>query len=193
MRKSVLGIILACVLCALPAFSQDILGDRSSIPQGTVSILDNFEKGNYWIWAAFDWEFWGPPKLSTSARLSSHWASEGRQSLECKVAKSTPDSDLSGMFYMDFQWNFSGTKYVVLDIYNPENTSFEFSMAFQTSEAWKWNETRTVLVEPGAHTVVLSVQDFMSELSLVYRVNLCYKETTPMNGRFFVDNIRFIK
>lgn len=65
------------VLCAwllfvsASAFSLDVIGDRDTIPTGSVTLLDDYEKGNYWIWAAFDFEMWGPSKLSTSARVTS--------------------------------------------------------------------------------------------------------------------------
>ncbi len=181
------------VLTIRPAHGQDIIGDVSSLPQGTSITVDDFEKGNYWIWAAFDWEVYGPSKLSTSARLSNQWSSQGRQSLECKMIESTPDSSTDGMYYMDYKWDFSGARYVVLDIYNPENKSFDLGIAMQMTKDWHWNETSNISVRPGVHTVVLDLSEYQDELNLVLRINVCYRETTPINGHFFIDNLRIIK
>lgn len=183
----------ACVLSGRTAFCQNIIGDRSSIPQGNVITVDDFEKGNYWIWAGFDWEQWGPSKLSTSARISNQWASQGKQSLECKFIASTPDSAEDGMYFMDYRWDFSEAKYVVIDIYNPESRAFELGIAFQTTDNWRWRETSNVVIRPGRHTVVLSLDEFQDELYLVRRINICYRETERMSGRFYVDNFRLVK
>lgn len=179
--------------CVQNVHSQNIIGDRTSIPQGNVITIDDFEKGNYWIWAGFDWEQWGPSKLSTSARISNQWASQGRQSLECKVIASTQNSDTDGMFFMDYNWDFSGAKYVIVDIYNPENKSFELGIAFQATENWNWKETSNVVIKPGKHTVVLSLEEFQDVLYLVKRINICYREKDRINGRFYIDNMRLVK
>lgn len=176
-----------------PAVSQNIIGDRNSVPSGTVTVIDNFEKGNYWIWAAFDWEQYGPSKLSTSARVSNRWASEGHQSLECKMIKSTPDSGTDGMYYMDHRWDFSGARYIVLDVHNPENSTFTLGIALQVTDNWRWKELTNVSVRPGTHTVVLDLSEYAEELYQVMRINICYREDVPMNGRFYVDNLRIIK
>ena len=185
--------MIATSVSVRKAYSQSIIGDMNSIPQGAAIMVDDFEKGNYWIWAAFDWEQWGPSKLSTSARLSNRWASQGKQSLECKMIESTADSDKDGMYYMDYKWNFTGAKYIVLDIYNPEKKSFDLGMAFQTTDNWNWRETGNITVTPGKHTIVLSLADFQDELYLVRRINICYRERTPIKGHFYIDNIRLIK
>lgn len=184
---------LAICLAALPAAAQDVVGDESEIPRGTTEVLDNFEKGNYWIWAAFDWEQWGPAKLSTSARLSKQWSSEGKTSLECRFSESTPESAKDGTYFMDHAWNFNGSNYVVLDVYNPEDKPFDLCVVFQATDSWNWHETAAVTVQPGLHTVVLSLAEFKSALNPVYRVNICYREKSPMNGHFFVDNIRLVR
>lgn len=193
MKGTILFAVFAFFLAALPAAAQDVIGDETEIPRGTAETLDNFEKGNYWIWAAFDWEQWGPEKLSTSARIANSWFSEGRHSLECRFKKSAPDSDHIGTYFMDYRWNFSGSKYVVLDVHNPEKDAFLLSIIFQTTDAWNWDETTTVEIAPGSHTLVFSLANFQKDLYLVNRVNICYHEKTPMNGRFYVDNIRLIK
>ncbi len=175
------------------AHCQNVLGDRTSVPQGTVITVDDFEKGNYWIWAGFDWEQWGPSKLSTSARISNQWASQGKHSLECKFIASTPESDKDGMYFMDYTWDYSGAKYLVVDIYNPENKSFEFGIAFQATENWKWCEGTNVIITPGKHTVVISLDEFKDVLNVVKRINICYREKNRMKGRFYIDNLRLIK
>lgn len=173
--------------------SQEILGDLKEVPQGQATLIDDFEKGNYWIWAAFDWEQWGPAKLSTSARVSKAWASQGKSSLECKMIASYPGSGGDATYYMDHHWDFSGSKYLVFDVYNPEKKPFSLAIIFQTTENWVWNEFTNVQVKPGKHTVVLSLESAAKNLSLVQRINISYREMYPMEGRFYIDNMRLIK
>ena len=175
------------------AFSLDVIGDRDTIPTGSVTLLDDYEKGNYWIWAAFDFEMWGPSKLSTSARVTSQWASQGKQSLECRFIESTATSANDGMYYMDYLWNFAGTKYLVVDVYNPNSKPFDFTVAFQVTDNWNWAQMHTVTVEPGEHTIVLDVTVLTNPIDVVRRINLCYIENARMNGHFYVDNLRLIK
>lgn len=176
-------------VCALPS----VLGDLQEVPEGQIVKVDDFEKGNYWIWAAFDWEQYGPAKISTAARVSSLWASQGKCSLECRFIPSYKDSDKDGTYYMDYRWNFSGGRYLVMDIFNPEKYSFDFAVVLQTTENWEWKELTIVRVEPGKHTVVLSLDKAGDTLSLVQRINVCYRELTPMEGKFYVDDIRIVK
>ncbi|HBG65574.1 MAG TPA: hypothetical protein DDW78_03800 [Treponema sp.] len=176
-----------------PAHGQDIIGDMASLPAGSTTVIDDFEKGNYWIWAAFDWELYGPSKLSTSARLSNRWASQGRQSLECRMIASTPGSATDGMYYMDYHWDFSGSRYIVLDVYNPEDEPFDFGIALQATDEWRWDELSSVRVNPGWHTVVLDLSKFADDLFLIRRINICYREISPMDGRFYIDNLRIVK
>ncbi|MBR6914467.1 MAG: hypothetical protein IKN34_11840, partial [Treponema sp.] len=81
----------------------------------------------------------------------------------------------------------------VMDIFNPEKYSFDFAVVLQTTENWEWKELTIVRVEPGKHTVVLSLDKAGDTLSLVQRINVCYRELTPMEGRFYVDDIRIVK
>lgn len=192
--KFVLLALFCAALCSKNVFAlPSVLGDLASVPDGNATVVDDFEKGNYWIWAAFDWEQYGPAKLSTAARVTSSWAAQGKCSLECRFIPSYKDSDKDGTYYMDYKWNFSGSRYLVLDIFNPEKYAFDFAVVFQTTENWEWKEFTTVRVEPGAHTIVLSLANAGDTLSLVQRVNVCYRELTPMEGRFYVDNIRLVK
>ena len=191
--KKIIGFIAGALIFAVPLFA-DVIGDKSSVPQGAVTVVDNFERGNYWIWAAFDWEFFGPAKLSTSARVTNQWASEGRNSLECGMTSATPDSDRDGMYYMDYHWDFSGAKYLVFDVQNPFSSTFYIYAALQTTDSWNWHATSEIAVAPGTHTVVLDITDAAAELFLVRRINLCYKEgENALKGYFFIDNLRIIK
>ena len=98
-----------------------------------------------------------------------------------------------GMYYMDHRWDFSGARYIVLDVHNPENSTFTLGIALQVTDNWRWKELTNVSVRPGTHTVVLDLSEYAEELYQVMRINICYREDVPMNGRFYVDNLRIIK
>ena len=188
--KITLGLLL---FMSLPAFAFDVIGDLDHIPTGSTTVIDDFEKGNYWIWAAFDFEEWGPSKLSTSARVTSQWASQGKQSLECRFIESSATSANDGMYFMDYLWNFASERYIVVDVYNPQDKPINFSVALQVTDNWNWGGLHTVVVEPGMHTVVLDLNVIKKPRDIVRRINLCYSENTKMNGHFFVDNLRLVK
>ena len=67
----------------------------TDLPKGQVSVFDGFENGNYWIWAGFDYDQYGPHKISNGANLSMDWASEGRHSLELTMEAMGPGSSKS--------------------------------------------------------------------------------------------------
>lgn len=69
------------------------------LPDGNVVLFDGFEKGNYWIWAGFDWDQYGSVKNSTGANISKDWASEGAHSLEMTMDVMDKDSTKSGIWF----------------------------------------------------------------------------------------------
>ena len=191
--------LLTALLCAAFVFADaasfDVIGTVSEVPSGTTIMIDDFENGNYWIWAAFDMDMYGPAKISTSSRVSKKWASQGKQSLECRMAQATPENSQSAMYYVDYHWNFSGGKYLVMDFYNPMDFAYNILCVFQCTDNWNWDQTNAYYVEPGKHTLVWDISQFPAEdLAKVYRITISHGwGLTSAPGTFYVDNFRVIK
>ena len=94
MKKIFLVLSILMISCAA-VFAQS----ETKIPDGASFLFDGFEKGNYWIWAGFDWDQYGSVKNSTGASISKDWASEGSHSLEMTMDVMDKDSTKSGIWF----------------------------------------------------------------------------------------------
>ena len=57
--------VITILFISIAAFAQE----DPRISEGASFIFDGFEKGNYWIWAGFDWDQYGTSKISISTIL----------------------------------------------------------------------------------------------------------------------------
>ncbi len=190
MKKFSLVLILT-LIAATGAFAQV----DAPIPEGKVQIIDNFENGNYWIWAGSDWDRWGGHKISWGADLHKAWVSEGKYSLELKL-EPVPAGGESGTWFYDGSQDLSGGKYVVIDFYNPSPIVHSVSFILQTGDAWNWNQTQSYYLPQGQHTIVFDIQSFEPErLAEVKRISISSWVGTQTNydTSIFIDNIRLIK
>lgn len=193
--KKITAVFAILVLICAASFSA-VLGASNTVPDGDViCVVDDFENGNYWIWAGFDWEQYGAPKLCTSCRLSKKWASQGKNSMECRVCEWKQGYDESAFYYTDYNWDFTGAHWLVMDIYNPESYEFQIGAVLQTTENWNWNQTAAVAVGHGHHTIVLDISNIDPErIKDVRRITIAHlRGKIPHDGRFYVDNIRVVK
>ena len=166
-----------------------------ALPKGTEILFDGFENGNYWIWAGFDWDQYGAHKISSGANISMDWSSQGRHSLELTMEAITADSSKSASWFYDGTNDLSGTRYLVVDFYNPENYTYNITAVFQATDSWKWCQGPTYSVAPGEHTVVFDMSAFMDYAHDVRRISLNMDnwEIYPKESHFYIDNIRIIK
>ncbi|MBB5225937.1 hypothetical protein DYE50_11290 [Treponema ruminis] len=191
MKKLFLGMTILA-LCAFSAFSQV----NVELPKGPVELFDGFEKGNYWIWAGFDYDQYGPHKISNGANLSMDWASEGRHSLELTMEAMGPGSSKSASWFYDGTNDLSGTKYLAVDIYNPEDYTYNIYAVLQATNEWKWCQPpQSYQLGKGVHTVVYDFREFTSFLSDVRRISINCDNWMEYNkeSHIYIDNIRLIK
>lgn len=165
------------------------------LPKGTVEVFDGFEKGNYWIWAGFDWDQYGTVKISTGANISKDWASEGSHSLEMTMDVMDASSTKSAIWFYDGTNDLSGARYLAMDFYNPENYTYKIAVVIQATDSWKWCSLGSDSLPPGVHTMVFDLSEYAEMLGDVRRISV-----TSDNGQilmkeshFYVDNIRLIK
>ena len=191
MKKLFFGMIILAI-SAFSAFSQVDEG----LPKGSVEVFDGFEKGNYWIWAGFDYDQFGTHKISNGANLSMEWSSEGRHSLELTMEAMDKDSSKSASWFYDGTNDLSGTKYLAVDIYNPEDYTYNLYAVLQATNEWKWCQAaQSYQIGKGVHTVVYDFREFTSFLSDVRRISINCDNWMEYNkeSHIYIDNIRLIK
>lgn len=189
--KKILAILSIFMIWSAAMFAQVDEG----LPRGTVSLFDGFENGNFWIWAGFDWDQYGDIKLSSGANISRDWASEGKHSLELTMDPLTENSGKSGVWFYDGTNDLTGTKYVAIDIYNPEEYYYNIQVVLQATNNWKWCSTPSYTVGPGVHTIVYNVTQYTEFLNDVKRISVYSSgwEVLDKDSHIYVDNIRLIK
>ncbi len=189
--KKILTFFAILMVTALTAFAQ-VDGE---IPSGASFIFDGFENGNYWIWAGFDWDQYGSVKNSTGANISKEWASEGSHSLEMTMDVMDKNSTKSGVWFYDGTNDLSGSKYLVLDFYNPENYTYNITLVIQATDSWNWCSLGAYDLKPGEHTMVFDLSAYYDKLNDVRRISV-YNNSEKIlmkESHFYVDNIRLIK
>ena len=165
------------------------------LPDGNVVLFDGFEKGNYWIWAGFDWDQYGSVKNSTGANISKDWASEGTHSLEMTMDVMDRDSTKSGIWFYDGTNDLSGAKYIVMDFYNPENYVYNINVVIQATDSWNWWSLEHYDLPKGIHTMVFDLSKYPERLHDVRRISIYNNSGAILmkESHIYVDNIRLIK
>lgn len=189
MKKGFFALIVINLFLTAAVYAQvDI-----EIPKGTVSVIDDFENGNYWIWAGSDWDKYGGHKSSDGCGLSKKGITEGKYAMELISEPVTPGCG-STWFY-DGGVDMTGAKYVVADFYNPNDITFVTCFVMQTTDNWEWKQTEMFNIGPGKHTVVYPVEHLNEHFNEVKRINICsyFYQTSDKQTSLYVDNIRMIK
>jgi len=191
MKKIILIALL--IISAIPVFSQN----STELPAGKVEIFDSFEHGNYWIWAGTDYDQYGYHKYSMGADITKDWATEGKHCLALRWEAVPKDTEwFDGIFFYDGNQDFTGTKYIVIDVYNPTPSTFYFCLVLQTTDSWKWNDCGGYTLTPGKQTLIFDVTGLAPEnLQDVRRINIQMMSENPLKvqSSVYIDNIRIIK
>jgi len=191
-RFNIKKLFVFFVLSFIVSFSISAQVD-AEVPKGQVQIIDNFENGNFWIWASFDWVKYNGIKHSDGADLSQKWVSEGNYSMELLVAANSGKANC--VWFYDGSQDLSGGKYIVADFYNPYPVTHQICFVIQTTKDWKWIQTEIYNIPQGKHTVVFYVGNMNETFNEINRINIFDNtiEGYPKDFSLFVDNIRLIK
>jgi len=190
MKKSLFCIIAVNILMMFSVYAQV----NAPIPEGEIQVIDDFEHGNYWIWAGSDWDRYGEHKVSWGCNLSKEHVTEGKYSMELLNEPTRPGS--AATFFYDGSQDLSGGRFVAVDVYNPTAYGVSVNIVFQATDNWDWCDTQYYWIAPGQKaTVVFNVERHTSKLNDVRRVNfnIYFNETCKYDTSFFIDNIRLIK
>lgn len=190
MKKIILVLSILMISC-VAVFAQS----ETKVPDGPSFLFDGFEKGNYWIWAGFDWDQYGSVKNSTGANISKDWASEGSHSLEMTMDVMDKDSTKSGIWFYDGTNDLSGAKYLTMDFYNPEDYTYNINVVIQATDSWNWWSLDHYDLPKGEHTFVFDLSAHPERLNDVRRISIYNNSGAILmkESHIYVDNIRLIK
>jgi hypothetical protein len=178
-----------------------------SVPSGEVTLIDNFEDGNYWAAVGDSWDKWGSHNLSLEAELYDQWGSDGPTSGDWLFDK-IPAKGGQATFFSDqlILTDWTGMKYIAIDVNNPQNTSFTMCFSCQTTDGWQWTQTKPAEVAPGVSTIIFDLtKDILDGANVPVKAipgqdqvkramfNVVTFGKDGGAGRFYADNIRVIK
>ncbi len=176
----------AAVEEAVPAYVE------MELPAGEVVVMDNFEEGNFWYAVADSWDQWGSHNLSLTSELSSSWGTDGGTSLECVYDIAGADSSKQASFCCDqpLETDWTGAKYVAMDINNLEKFDVQLNVAVQATDGWTWTQSADLLFPPGEHLAVFAIDSFAG-LEAVKRMIINVTGENP-GGTVLIDNYRVL-
>jgi hypothetical protein len=197
-------------LASVCAFAQ------AALPDGQATLLDGFEDGNYWQAVGDTWDKWGQHNLSLEANTYDQWATEGttsgewvfdkiplKGSPEWKAAKIADTGTPQATFFCDNLAikDWTGVKYIVLDINNPNKDVIRLEFCSQTTDNWNWTQTKPKDVQPGVSTVVFDLSKDLDGVAAIPGMDQMKRAMFTVvgigedgiDGKFYVDNIRIIQ
>ena len=162
------------------------------MPAGEAVLMDNFEEGNFWYAVADSWDQWGSHNLSLTAELSSSWGTDGGTSLECVYDIAGPATSMQASFCCDqpLETDWTGAKFVVMDINNVEKHDVQLNVAVQATDGWTWTQSADLVFPPGEHLGVFAIDSFAG-LEAVKRMIINVTGENP-GGTVLIDNYRVI-
>lgn len=196
MSIALLSSIMLSALIAKPKLPKAFKGIKvpadyveMEIPEGEEIVMDDFEDGLYW-----DKTGW-PSDFVSGVSLSTDWGSNGKTSLKVTYAEQPGGDKGTVTCTSPLETDWSGAKYVVLDVGNKSNAPIDLVLVLQTGENWTWTQTDPVRCGPGIHSIVFDISSFPS-LEIIDQMFVCivnWNEDTSPSGEFYLDNYRVIK
>lgn len=160
-----------------------------TIPEGEVIVMDDFEDGLYW-----DKTGW-PNDFVAGVTLSSDWGSNGPNSLKVTYSEQPGGDKGTITCTSPLETDWTGAKYVVLDIGNASNAPVDLVVVLQTGETWTWTQTDPIRCPAGIHSLVFDISNFPN-LEIIDQMFICcvnWEGDTSPSGSFYLDNYRIIK
>lgn len=196
MSIALLSSIMLSALIAKPKLPKAFKGIKvpadyveMEIPEGEEIVMDDFEDGLYW-----DKTGW-PADFVSGVSLSTDWGSNGKTSLKVTYAEQPGGDKGTVTCTSPLETDWSGAKYVVLDVGNKSNDPIDLVLVLQTGETWIWTQTDPVRCGPGIHSLVFDISSFPNleiiDQMFVFIVN--WNNDTSPSGEFYLDNYRVIK
>lgn len=209
MKKSLLVFTALCtsfLLLGTSAFAAKKSKKKSKIkaqvvtnelPSGDVVLLDGFEEGNFWLSVGDAWDQWGSHNLSLDAETTEDWATEGTTSAKWTFDIATAETSKQASFYTNslIETDWTEVKYLVIDVYNPNDFTMYLKGNVQDGIAWAWSSTDVVEIPAGSIVHNVAFDFTKNGISDAEQIACCIIDVCDENpgGSFYVDNIRIIR
>ena len=163
--------------------------DENGMPIGNYVCMEDFEDGNYWMPVG---NSWNDGDTSIDDETIQEWGTSGPTSLKCIYTTNHAEFEKAG-FYCDapLESDWTGAKYVVLDVNNPNEYDITIDIVLQTGDDWTWNQAEAQVCPPGIHTLVFDISN-AKDLNAIARMIVYLFGTPEDSGFFYFDNYRVV-
>lgn len=169
---------------------------ENAMPEGEVTLLDGFEEGNFWLAVGDSWDQWGSHNLSLEAEDTTEWFSEGTTGAIWTYDIATENTSCQASFYTNslIETDWTGVKYLVLDVYNPNPETIGMKASTQNGVDWVWSSTDDVEI-PSGITKNVCFDFTVHGIGEAQQIACCIIDVTGENkgGFIYVDNIRIVR
>lgn len=163
--------------------------DENGLPIGEYVCMEDFEDGNYWMPVGSSWN---DGDTSIDDETTEEWGTAGPTSLKCLYTTNHAEFEKAG-FYCDapLESDWTGAKYVVVDVNNPNDYDITIDIVLQTGDNWGWNQAEAQVCPPGVHTLVFDISK-ASDTDQIIRMIVYLFGTPEDSGYFYFDNYRVV-
>ena len=163
--------------------------DENGLPIGTYVTMEDFEDGNYWMAVG---KSWNDGDTSIDDETTEEWGTSGPTSLKCVYTTKHAEFEKAG-FYCEapLETDWTDAKFVVLDVYNPNDYEITIDIVLQTGDNWAWNQAEAQTCPPGIHTLIFDISK-MSDTNYIARMIVYLFGTPEDEGFFYFDNYRVV-
>lgn len=163
--------------------------DENGLPIGEYILMEDFEDGNYWMPVGTSWN---DGDTSIDDETTEEWGTVGPTSLKCIYTTNHDEFEKAG-FYCEapLESDWTGAKYVVIDVNNPNEYDISIDIVLQTGDNWNWNQTEPQICPPGIHSLVFDVSN-ASDKFYIARMIVYLFGTPEDEGFFYFDNYRVV-
>ena len=163
--------------------------DENGLPVGEYVCMEDFEDGNYWMPVG---NSWNDGDTSIDDETTEEWGTSGPTSLKCIYTTKHAEFEKAG-FYCDapLESDWTGAKYVVIDVYNPNEYDISIDVVLQTGDNWTWNQAEPQICPPGIHSLVFDISK-AKDKEAIGRMIVYLFGTPEDSGFFFFDNYRVV-
>ena len=163
--------------------------DENGLPIGQYVCMEDFEDGNYWMAVG---NSWNDGDTSIDDETTEEWGTSGPTSLKCIYTTKHAEFEKAG-FYCDapLESDWTDAKYVVIDVFNPNEYDISIALVLQTGDNWTWNQTEAAICPPGIHSLVFDISK-TEDKDAIGRMIVYLFGTPEESGCFFFDNYRVV-
>jgi hypothetical protein len=166
----------------------------------STALLDDFESSSP-AWAAGAWPFFSDSSATRAAPSKEH-VTHGNQSMQLSFSQG---SQPKAIFTWDHDLKLGQSEALALDVYNDEGAASAIGIALRAGVDGQWQESKPVILKPGANAVRFSLTDrsfktasvgweyttTVTQTDAIHEVALILYPTKP--GSVYVDKLLAVR